>query len=56
MTETFPDFFTQAPILRVRDPLAQFLGAAREALSNTTTPMQYASPDTPTRPLPALIF
>lgn len=32
MTETFPDFFTQAPILRVRDPLAQFLGAARNGI------------------------
>ena len=32
MTETFPDFFTQAPILRVRDPLAQFLGAARDGI------------------------
>ena len=32
MTETFPDFFTQAPTLRVRDPLAQFLGAARDGI------------------------
>ena len=30
MQETFPDFFAQAPVLRVRDPLAQFLGAAAD--------------------------
>ena len=32
MTEIFPDFFTQAPTLRVRDPLAQFLGAAGDGI------------------------
>ena len=32
MTEIFPDFFTQAPTLRVRDPLAQFLGAACDGI------------------------
>ena len=32
MTETFPAFFAQAPTLRVRDPLAQFLGAATDGL------------------------
>ena len=26
----FPDFFMQAPTLRVHDPLAEFLGAAAE--------------------------
>lgn len=28
MQETFPTFFAQAPTVRVRDPLARFLGAA----------------------------
>ena len=32
MTETFPAFFAQAPTLRVRDPLAQFLGAATDGV------------------------
>ena len=28
----FPDFFAQAPVITVRDPLAQFLGAVRQGL------------------------
>ena len=32
MTETFPAFFAQAPTQRVRDPLAQFLGAATDGV------------------------
>lgn len=32
MTATFPAFFAQAPVITVRDPLAAFLGAAREGL------------------------
>ena len=32
MTETFPAFFAQAPTLRVRDPLAQFLGATTDGV------------------------
>lgn len=28
----FPDFFAQAPVVTVRDPLAQFLGAVRQGL------------------------
>ena len=36
MTETrdqgFPEFYAKAPVITVRDPLAQFLGAARHGL------------------------
>ena len=32
MTETFPAFFAQAPTQRIRDPLAQFLGAATDGV------------------------
>ena len=32
MTETFPAFFVAAPTLRVRDPLAAFLGAAQDGI------------------------
>lgn len=30
--QSFPDFFSQAPSVTVRDPLAQFLGAARDGV------------------------
>lgn len=29
---TFPDFFDQAPVIRVRDPLAQLLGSATDGI------------------------
>jgi hypothetical protein len=31
-TMTFPDFFAAAPVIRLRDPLAAFLGAAEDGL------------------------
>ena len=30
--EAFPAFFSDAPVIRVRDPLAAFLGAARDGV------------------------
>ena len=30
--EGFPEFFDSAPVVRVRDPLAAFLGAARDGV------------------------
>lgn len=35
-TSTFPSFFAEAPVLSLRDPLADFLGAAREGLLSYT--------------------
>ena len=52
MQETFPTFFAQAPTVRVRDPLARFLGAAAGGILeyHYADAVRLAGHSCPTRP------